>query len=188
VNVPKIIASVPGLNENSLQLQGGVMLSYRLVRVVEYHADSLAASLVHKVHASERTTAYRNIPSEELKARVHEIYHHLGKWMIDRSAPEIEQLYIAIGSRLAEQGVPLSELIWAITLTKQNLCEYIDDVTFPGRITELADKQEILQLLNEFFDEATHAAAVGYEWAAEEQAKKGPKPHNTGDVVHPASV
>jgi len=143
------------------------MLSYRLVRVIEYHSDSLAASLVRKVLASDRTAAYRSLPSQELKQRVHEIYHHLGTWIIDRSAPEIEQRYTAIGTSLAEQGVPLSELIWAIALTKQNLCEYIDDVTFSGRITELADKQEILQLLNQFFDEATYAATVGYEWATE---------------------
>lgn len=149
------------------------MLSYRLVRVIEYHSDALAESLVRKVQASERTTAYRNIPAKDLRARVHEIYHHLGGWIIDRSSPEVEQRYITIGTRLAEQGVPLSELIWAITLTKKNLCEYLDDVTFPGRVTDLSDKLELLQLLNEFFDQATYAAAVGHEWATtKEEAHK----------------
>jgi len=171
VNVLGVIFCVVQFSENHLQVvEETIMLSYRLVRVIEYHSDSLAESLVRKVHANERTTAYRNIPSKELKARVHEIYHHLGTWIIDRSSPEVEQRYIAIGTRLAEQGVPLSELIWAITLTKKNLCDYLEDVTFPGRVTDLSDKLELLQLLDEFFDEATHAAAVGYEWAIGKEA------------------
>jgi hypothetical protein len=69
----------------------------------------------------------------------------------------------------------LSELVWAISLTKKNVCEYLDDVTFPGRVIDLSDKLELLQLLGEFFDEATHAATVGYEWTAGENAL-----HKTG--------
>ena len=139
------------------------MLTYRLVRVIEYHSDSLASSLVRKVQTSERTESYRNVPPEELKKHVRQIYHHLGTWLIDKTTPEIEQHYMAIGSRRAEQKVPLSELIWAIILTKHNLWEYIDDVTFPDRISEVTDKQEVLNMLDDFFDEAMYAAAVGYE-------------------------
>jgi hypothetical protein len=148
------------------------MLSYRLIRVIEYHSDSLTANLVRKVLAAERTTAYRTIPSEELKQRVQEIYHHLGTWLMDKNAPEVELRYTAIGSRLAEQDVPLSELIWAITLTKQTICEYLEDVTSPGHISDMVDKLEMLYLLGQFFDEATHAAAVGYEWALEAKSLK----------------
>jgi hypothetical protein len=50
-------------------------------------------------------------------------------------------------------------------LTKHNLWEYIDDVTFPDRISDITDKQEILNMLDDFFDEAMYAAAVGHELA-----------------------
>lgn len=146
------------------------MLTYRLVRVIEYHSDALAANLLRKVQTCERTESYSNVSPEELKKHVCEIYHHLGTWLIDKTAAEIEQRYMAIGARRAEQDVPLSELIWAIILTKRNLWGYIDDVTFPGRISDVTDKQEILNLLDDFFDEAIHAATVGYELAAAENA------------------
>jgi hypothetical protein len=146
------------------------MLTYRLVRVIEYHSDALAANLLRKVQTGDRTESYRNVPPDELKQRVNEIYHHLGTWLIDKTTPEIEQRYMAIGERRAEQDVPLSELIWAIILTKHNLWEFIDDTTFAGRISEVSDKQEILNLLDEFFDEAIYAATAGYE-LAEQNAK-----------------
>src|SRR5215831_18368485 len=126
------------------------MLTYRLVRVIEYHSDSQAASLLRKVQASNRTESYRHVPPEELKKHVHEIYKHLGTWLIDKTTPEIEQHYMAIGARRAEQNVPLSELIWAIILTKHNLWEYIDDVTFLDRISDVNDKQEVLNMLDDF--------------------------------------
>ena len=67
------------------------MLTYRLVRVIEYHSDALAASLSRKVQSCDRTESYRNVPPEELKERVHEIYHHLGTWLIDKTAAEISR-------------------------------------------------------------------------------------------------
>lgn len=146
------------------------MLSYRLVRVIEYHSDALASSLLRQVQMCNRTASYHNVPPEELKQYVHEIYQHLGTWLMDKSTAEIEQRYLEIGARRAEQKVPLSELLWAIVLTKHNLWEFIDDVTFAGHISEVSDKQEILHLLDEFFDEAIHAATTGFESAAKRTA------------------
>ena len=100
--------------------------------------------------------------------RVSEIYRHLGEWLLDKSEADIEQRYIRIGSRRAQQGVPLSQLIWAIVLTKENLWEFIlNNESYPDRPVEIFGKQELLQLLDQFFDRAIHAAALGYEWAAE---------------------
>jgi hypothetical protein len=181
--VPLIIVSHPPIWPQSSKYipeEDILMLTYRLVRVIEYHSDALAASLSRKVLSCDRTESYRNVPSDELKQRVHEIYHHLGTWLIDKTAAEIGQRYMAIGTRRADQSVPVSELIWAIILTKHNLWDFIDDVTFPGRISDISDKQEILNMLDEFFDEAIHAAVVGYELTAEENAKLTHSGRKTG--------
>jgi hypothetical protein len=146
------------------------MLTFKLVHLIEYHSANLAAGLLRQVQKSERTGSYRNVPPLDLKERVQEIYYHLGAWLLDKSEGEIEQRYTAIGARRAEQNVPLSELVWVIVLTKRNLWEFIDDVSFPGRAVDVAEKQELLQLLDQFFDQAIHAAVVGYEWAIEANA------------------
>lgn len=144
-----------------------MMLTYRLVRLIETHADALASGLLHKVQQSRQTEDYGKVPPEELKQRVREIYTHLGEWLLDKSEADIEQRYTQIGARRAEQGVPLSQLIWAIMLTKHNLWGFILDESAPDRVAEIFGKQELLQLLDHFFDRAIHSAAVGYEWTLE---------------------
>lgn len=92
-------------------------------------------------------------------------------WLLDKSEADIEQRYMKIGARRAEQGVPLSQVIWAIILTKDNLWEFIVDESYPDRSVEVFGRQELLQLLNQFFDLAIHGADVGYERAAEAAVK-----------------
>ena len=144
-----------------------MMLSHRFVRHIEDRSDALASGLLHKIQRSARTEAFRKVPPAELTGRVAEIYRHLGEWLLDKSETDIEKRYAEIGVRRAQQGVPLSQLIWAIMLTKDNLWEFILDDSYPDRPIEVFGKQELLQLLDQFFERAIYAAALGYELAAE---------------------
>jgi len=140
-----------------------MMLTYRFVRLIEERSEELASGLLHKVQRSSRTEGFRNVPAEELRNRVYEIYRHLGEWLIDKSEKDIDSRYSEIGARRAAQGVPLSQLIWAIILTKDNLWEFVLNDFFTDRPVEIWGKLEFLQLLDQFFDRAIHAAAIGYE-------------------------
>jgi hypothetical protein len=155
------------MKTSTLERDAVTMLSHRFVRLIEDRSDALADGLLRKVEHSDRTTSYRKLPAEELTQRVYEIYRHLGEWLLEKSEGDIEQHYTQIGARRAEQGIPLSELIWALTLTKENLWEFILDESHPDRPVEVYGKQELLQLLGQFFDRALYSVAVGYEWAAE---------------------
>ena len=148
-------------------LLGGnpMMMLYRLVRLIESHAQALAASLLIRVQDSAATPDYRNVPADELKDRVYEIYRHLGEWLIAEDKLTVEARYLEIGARRALQGVPLSQVVWAIVLTKENLWEYIKKESVIERPVEVFGELEMLQLLDQFFDRAIHYAAVGYERA-----------------------
>jgi hypothetical protein len=139
------------------------MLSNRLVRLIETHANALALNLAEKVQASEELRDYRKVLSYELNARVYEIYHHLGNWLLERKEQDIEHRYTAIGSRRAAQRVPLSQLIRAIVLTKQNLWEFLKRESAVDNPIELFGQHELLELLDQFFDSAIYYAAIGYE-------------------------
>jgi hypothetical protein len=147
--------------------EAAMIITYRFVRLIEDHSDVLATNLLRKVQQSPRTENYCKVPPEDLKHRVYEIYRHLGEWLLHKNEADIEERYTAIGNRRAQQEVPLSELIWAIVLTKQTLWEFILDEAYPDRPVEILGRQELLQLLDQFFDRAIHSAAVGYEWATE---------------------
>jgi hypothetical protein len=140
-----------------------MMMLYRLVSLIETHSQALAACLLDRVQSSEATPDYRNVPSEELKERVYEIYRHLGDWLISKDEFDLEKLYLEIGARRAQQNVPLSQLAWAIILTKDNLWEFLRRESVLERPVEVFGELEMLQMLNRFFDRAIYYAAVGYE-------------------------
>lgn len=148
-----------------------MMLSNRLVRLIETHANQLALNLAEKVQASEQLRDYRKVLSYELNARVYEIYHQLGNWLLERKEQDIEHHYRQIGARRAAQGVPLSQLIRAIVLTKQNLWEFLKREAVVDNPIEIFGEQELLEQLDQFFDSAIYYAAMGYEKTAEGHAQ-----------------
>ncbi len=147
-----------------------MMLAYRLLRLVETHSDALAAGLLEKTQNSALLPGYRvSVPRDELKQRVNEIYRHLADWLMGKSELEVEKRYVEIGLRRAQQGVVLSELIWAIILTKRNLWDFLKREAVLDRPAEICGELEVEELLDQFFDRAIYYAAVGYErWFASE--------------------
>jgi hypothetical protein len=148
-----------------------MMLAYRLVRLIEVHAAALADSLLERVQSSPHTLAYRNVPEEELRQRVYEIYEHLGEWLLSKSDAEIERRYTRIGARRAQQQVPLSQLAWALVLTRDNLWVFLKRELVMDRPVDIFGELEFVQLLEQFFDRAIYYAALGYESEAAARAK-----------------
>jgi len=149
-----------------------MMFSYRLVRLIETHADALAAGLEERVHTSAQVTHFRNVPPHELRERVYEIYRHLGEWLLGKNELDIEHRYLEIGARRARQGVPLSEVVQAIVLTKENLWEFLKSEAVMDRAVEIMGELELLQMLEMFFDRAIYYAAVGHEREVERDLRE----------------
>jgi len=140
-----------------------MMLLYRFVRLIETHSQALAASLLNRVQNSDDTQAYQSVPPDELKQRVYEIYRHLGDWLLGKTEFDIEQRYLEIGARRAQQHVPYSQVAMVIVLTKENLWEFLKTQSDMERPVEVFGELEMLQMLERFFDHAIYWAAVGYE-------------------------
>jgi hypothetical protein len=142
-----------------------MMLAYRLVRLIETHSEALASGLLKKLEACDQCKSFTRTPQEEYKQRVTEIYQHLGEWLLGKSDQEIEGRYREIGQRRAHQGVPLSQLIWAIALVKENLVEFLQRESAELNPAEVRGELELMQLLEQFFDRAIYYAALGHEQA-----------------------
>ena len=147
-----------------------MMLAYRLVRLIETHSAGLADGLLAKVQNSEFTRDYRNVPPGDLQVRVFEIYRHLGDWLLGKSEFDIKERYLEIGKRRAEQQVPLSQVVWVIVLTKENLWDYLKQEAGMERPTEIFGELEMLRLLDQFFDRAIFYASMGHEQAQMKEA------------------
>jgi len=68
---------------------------------------------------------------------------------------------LEIGAKRAHQHVPLSQLIWAIILTKRNLWDFMQQEAVLGSACEISCELEVERLLDQFFDRALYYAAVG---------------------------
>src|SRR6266566_475259 len=143
--------------------EAAMMMLYRLVRLIENNSQALAACLLDRVQNSEATPDYEDVPPEELKQRVYEIYRHLGDWLITKNELDLEERYLKIGARRAQQKVLFSQVAWAIILTKDNLWQFLKKESVPERPVEVFGELEMLQLLDHFFDRAIYYAAIGYE-------------------------
>jgi hypothetical protein len=119
--------------------------------------------------------SYTHVPPEELRERVHEIYQHLAEWLLGKGQMDVEKRYLAIGAKRAHQGVPLSQLIWAIILTKKNLWDFLKREAVLDRPVEIAGELEVEELVDQFFDRAIFYAAVGYERSMSEESEPARK-------------
>jgi hypothetical protein len=61
-----------------------MMFSYRLVRLIETHADALAAGLEERVAGSLQVTHFRDISAHELRERVYERESPGAQWLQSR--------------------------------------------------------------------------------------------------------
>jgi len=151
------------------------VLGCRMVRLIETHSEPLARGVVELVDKSERCQDFLlKVPPQELQHYVQEIYQHLGEWLTRKTERDIELRYTAIGERRAEQGVSLSQLMFAIVATKEHLWGYVArEVLADPRPVELFQEVELAELVEQFFDRAIYYAAIGYESYHTAQEKAG---------------
>ena len=153
------------------------MISAKLLELIELHAGRFASDVVQDLMTDERTRAFRTASREELEQRIFQIVHHLGDWIGGPKAERVEAEFGQWGRRRFGQGIPLSEIVYAVIILKQHLRRYIRDhglvdASFP-RVEgdyvlpmHLHSLQDLNATVGRFFDEALYHLARGYEGAA----------------------
>jgi hypothetical protein len=144
------------------------MLSIHFARLIEKHSAELADGLARRLHTSERTTAYRNIPIDTLKLQLQDIYENLSVWLTTKTEAEIQERYSDIGRRRARQGVPVGQFSWAVIMSKEYLWQFLLREAMADQALALLTELDFLMLLEQFFDRALYYGVRAYE----EQAKR----------------
>jgi RsbT co-antagonist protein rsbRD N-terminal domain len=160
------------------------MLGARLLQLLQAHAGSLTNDVMRDLKTNERTATFRRLKAADLEARVAALYWNLGKWIGNPDESAIREEYQETGRSRFREGVRISEMVYALLLTKQHLRRYIRDhglVDFAGdRVLpdellplELHSIQELNYQVGEFFDRALYHLARGYELEAAGQSVDG---------------
>ena len=146
------------------------MVGNRLFQVVESHSNELSVNLARKLRTSERTAGYRAIPEEDLVKLGLQVYANLTDWLLTKTTSDIELQYSQLGDQRAKQGIPLSQLIWALLMSKEQLWGLLQHEHFADRIFELYGEREFALMLDKFYDQALYFASRGYEQAVQKKA------------------
>ena len=153
------------------------MLSLRLIELIETHAESLTRDVLKEYATNPRTRHWGVVPSNELEQRVFRTYHNLGDWLGNPKEDAVQAEYEEWGRKRYRNGIPLSEIVYAVILLKHHLRKYIRD---NGLIEYSRDRQapqeilpvhlygiqELNYLVGDFFDKALYYLARGYELEA----------------------
>jgi hypothetical protein len=153
------------------------MISAKLIELIENHAPGLSRDITQDLHSSERTRGFRAVKRDELEPRIFDVLQHLGNWVGDPDSERVDSEFGDWGRRRFNQGIPLSEILYAVIILKQHLRRYIRDnglvdAAFP-RVDgdyvlplHLQSLQDLNATVEVFFDEALYRLARGYEGAA----------------------
>jgi len=150
------------------------MLSLRLIKLIETHAESLTHEVVQDVQTNEHTRSHARIPKQELSSRILALYRNLGNWIGDPKDDAIRHEYEEWGQVRCQQGIPTSEIVFCLILMKKHLRQYIREhgaVVFSGEPLvsgemlplELYSIQELNYVVGDFFDRALYYLLRGYE-------------------------
>jgi len=139
------------------------LLSARLIRLIEEHAEQLTRALLNDLQSNPRTEAYHRLPLHEVHDRVYKVYRNLGHWLGNKADEPIEAAYTELGKKRCAEGIPLSEVVWALVLAKYHLRDYINSSGLVDSAVEMYQEQELHRLLGHFFDKAIFYTTKGYE-------------------------
>jgi hypothetical protein len=139
-------------------------ISDRLVEMIERSADELAGRWLEDVRKRPETPTYHTFDPDLLFDRVRSVYSHLGRWISrETSEEEISSYYESLGSRRRSEGFALSEVMWALVITRRHIWYKVLSEGFLDTSLELNQALELNNRVVLFFDKAAYYLCVGYE-------------------------
>jgi len=105
---------------------------------------------------------YRRIGDEELAQRASLVYANLEKWLEDGSEGLVEEEYSRLGQLRFQERIPLSQVVWALLLTRRNLWQFIENQGWETE-SDLQGSLDLELLVVRFFDRAILHTVRGYE-------------------------
>ena len=145
------------------------MVSRKLVQTIERNADKLAIDLVETLRQDRRAEAYQDLTDAQYRTVVRDLYSNLGEWLESRTWNKLRSTYEQKGRERMHGGMPLEQLVYSLTKTKQLLLDFIRK-SLPGDSSEADQELQLIVAVSDFFDRAIYHTVSGYEDARRTQA------------------
>jgi len=143
------------------------MRALKLVQHMKTNAGRMSEAVLQKIRRSDRCRELlAKVPVEEHQQYALDIYSDLTAWLATNAESSLEERYIALGRRRAEQGVPFSDLFWAVCIANEHLWEYMQEECLLEEPVEFWGGLQLLRSLNQFFDRALYFSSIGHHAAS----------------------
>ncbi len=153
------------------------MRALKLIQHMKTNAERMTDEVLRKIRDSKRCSELLlALSAEEQKQSTLNVYRDLTAWLGTESDATIAQRYTSLGALRVRQGVPFSNLYWAICIAQEHLWAYMQQECFLEEPVEFWGGVILLRSLTQFFNRALYFALLGYEQVAEgEGAISGPR-------------
>ena len=146
------------------------MHAHKLVQHMRANTDPMSGTVIQKIRASERCAGLAlKISAEEQKHTIAEVYRDLVNWLDTETSSSMQERYIAMGMRRAQQGVPFSDLYWGVCIAHEYLWEYMQQECLLDEPVEFWGGVNLLRSLSGFFDNTLYFILLGYQKAGKDE-------------------
>ncbi len=140
------------------------MRALKLVQHLRADADGMSERVIEKIRNSRRCSELLlRVPAEEHRRYGQDMFRDLMEWLATETDSLIETRYVELGRLRAQQGVPFSHLFWAVCITRDFLCDHIQQECLIDEPVEFWGGVILLRSLNKFFDRALYFSLTGYQ-------------------------
>lgn len=143
------------------------MRALKLVQRLSADADSMSQNLLERIRNSTKCgELLLRVSLEEHQLYTLDVYRDLMEWLVTETHSLNEARYVKLGRLRAQQGVPFSDLFWAVCITRDFLSDYIQHECLIDEPVEFWGGVMLLRSLNKFFDRALYFSLIGHQYAS----------------------
>lgn len=146
--------------------EGTNLLSDALLHVIEWNAEQIVHLWIADVTTNRSTPAYHQVDPAHLFRRAHRIVSQFGRWLGGGyDDADIMGFYMQLGRERRQEGLPLSEVLSALSLIRKHIWTFALSRGVWNRTLAIYMALELDRRIVVFFDKAAFHTTRGYEGA-----------------------
>ena len=149
------------------------LISDKLIRFVEDHADRIARQWCSDVRKNAATPSYHSLSEENCTYQASTLYRQL-EHLLDYKTPreELTQYFTGFAEARFDQELPLPEVIYALILMRRRLWLTAEQENIFSTPSDLYAALEFINRVILIFDRAIHIVTQRYEGRIKHESPK----------------
>jgi hypothetical protein len=142
------------------------MISARKIERLERFWEAVARDVESQLRIDGHVIHYHALSRLEIRERVRAVIRCLENWLVEQDNEALASQFRTLAAQRAEQGVPLFELIYKMSIIKQKLERRVLESDPSFSAIEVYEEYEWMRTIERGFEIIVDALASSYENSA----------------------